>query len=89
MKEIEEEKPVAISLIWLNIPPSPSGNFKKSFLMCALVILTFFLWLLDLLLDDGYEGNLRKEGRSVRIVVAVAGGSNRTKVQDFTVMLNY
>ncbi|XP_053097562.1 neuron navigator 3 isoform X6 [Pangasianodon hypophthalmus] len=33
----------------------------------------------DLLLDDGYEGNLRKEGRSVRIVVTIAGGSNRTK----------
>lgn len=34
----------------------------------------------DLLLDDSYEGNLRKEGRSVRIVVTMARGSNRTKV---------
>uniref|UniRef100_A0A3B1J2R7 Neuron navigator 3 n=1 Tax=Astyanax mexicanus TaxID=7994 RepID=A0A3B1J2R7_ASTMX len=33
----------------------------------------------DLLLDDGFEGNLRKEGRSVRIVVTICGGSNRTK----------
>lgn len=42
----------------------------------------------DLLLDDGYEGNLRKEGRSVRIVVTIAGGTNRTKVkqnQDFLI----
>ncbi|XP_037395912.1 neuron navigator 3 isoform X3 [Pygocentrus nattereri] len=33
----------------------------------------------DLLLDDSYEGNLRKEGRSVRIVITISGGSNRTK----------
>ncbi|KAL0963130.1 hypothetical protein UPYG_G00350110 [Umbra pygmaea] len=33
----------------------------------------------DILLDDGYEGNLRKEGRSVRIVVTINGGSNKTK----------
>ncbi|XP_072530166.1 neuron navigator 3 [Salminus brasiliensis] len=33
----------------------------------------------DLLLDDGFEGNLRKEGRSVRIVVTISAGSNRTK----------
>ncbi|KAJ8007295.1 hypothetical protein DPEC_G00116050 [Dallia pectoralis] len=33
----------------------------------------------DILLDDGYEGNLRKEGRSVRIVVTVNNGSNKTK----------
>ncbi|XP_062853239.1 neuron navigator 3 isoform X1 [Trichomycterus rosablanca] len=42
----------------------------------------------DLLLDDGYEGNLRKEGRSVRIVVTVGKGSNRTKVlqsQDYLI----
>ncbi|GAA6079886.1 neuron navigator 3 isoform X1, partial [Tachysurus ichikawai] len=33
----------------------------------------------DLLLDDSYEGNLRKEGRSVRIVITITWGSNRTK----------
>ncbi|XP_056131750.1 neuron navigator 3 [Lampris incognitus] len=33
----------------------------------------------DILLDDGYEGNLRKEGRSVRIVVTINSGSNQTK----------
>ncbi|XP_062373940.1 neuron navigator 3 [Sardina pilchardus] len=33
----------------------------------------------DILLDDGYEGNLRKEGRSVRIVVTIHSGSNKTK----------
>ncbi|XP_057179559.1 neuron navigator 3 isoform X3 [Triplophysa rosa] len=31
------------------------------------------------LLDDGYEGNLRKEGRSVRIVVTIISDSNKTK----------
>ncbi|KAI1882022.1 hypothetical protein AGOR_G00246420 [Albula goreensis] len=33
----------------------------------------------DILLDDGYEGNLRKEGRSVRIVVTNKDDSNKTK----------
>ncbi|KAL4659563.1 neuron navigator 3 isoform X1 [Arapaima gigas] len=33
----------------------------------------------DILLDDGYEGNLRKEGRSVRIAVTMSNSSNRTK----------
>ncbi|XP_034382619.1 neuron navigator 3 [Cyclopterus lumpus] len=33
----------------------------------------------DILLDDGYEGNLRKEGRSVRIVVTISGGPYTTK----------
>ncbi|XP_060885850.1 neuron navigator 3 isoform X3 [Labrus mixtus] len=33
----------------------------------------------DILLDDGYEGNLRKEGRSVRIVVAISRGPKTTK----------
>ncbi|XP_034719917.1 neuron navigator 3 isoform X2 [Etheostoma cragini] len=33
----------------------------------------------DILLDDGYEGNLRKEGRSVRIVVAINRGPYSTK----------
>ncbi|XP_028809842.1 neuron navigator 3 isoform X3 [Denticeps clupeoides] len=33
----------------------------------------------DILLDDGYEGNLRKEGRSVRIVVSINRGLNKTK----------
>ncbi|XP_066580836.1 neuron navigator 3 isoform X2 [Amia ocellicauda] len=33
----------------------------------------------DILLDDGYEGTLRKEGRSVRIVVTINDGSNHTK----------
>lgn len=31
------------------------------------------------LLDDGFEGNLRKEGRSVRIVVSIISDSNKTK----------
>lgn len=42
-----------------------------------LIELKFFL---DILLDDSYEGNLRKEGRSVRIVVAISGGPKTTKV---------
>ncbi|XP_077354765.1 neuron navigator 3 isoform X8 [Festucalex cinctus] len=33
----------------------------------------------DILLDDGYEGNLRKEGRSVRIVVSISSGPSTTK----------
>uniref|UniRef100_A0A3Q1AKY8 Calponin-homology (CH) domain-containing protein n=1 Tax=Amphiprion ocellaris TaxID=80972 RepID=A0A3Q1AKY8_AMPOC len=33
----------------------------------------------DILLDDSYEGNLRKEGRSVRIVVTISSGPNTTK----------
>ncbi|XP_068443040.1 neuron navigator 3 isoform X8 [Clinocottus analis] len=33
----------------------------------------------DILLDDGYEGNLRKEGRSVRIVVIISSGPYTTK----------
>ncbi|KAJ8405312.1 hypothetical protein AAFF_G00323030, partial [Aldrovandia affinis] len=33
----------------------------------------------DILLDDGSEGNLRKEGRSVRIVVTINDSSNTTK----------
>ncbi|XP_076578059.1 neuron navigator 3 isoform X18 [Chaetodon auriga] len=33
----------------------------------------------DILLDDSYEGNLRKEGRSVRIVVTITSGPNTTK----------
>ncbi|KAJ8381418.1 hypothetical protein SKAU_G00021960 [Synaphobranchus kaupii] len=33
----------------------------------------------DILLDDGSDGNLRKEGRSVRIVVAINDGYNVTK----------
>uniref|UniRef100_A0A672R3C9 Neuron navigator 3 n=1 Tax=Sinocyclocheilus grahami TaxID=75366 RepID=A0A672R3C9_SINGR len=33
----------------------------------------------DILLDDGYEGNLRKEGRSVHIVVTINSDSNKTK----------
>ncbi|KAK5877013.1 hypothetical protein CesoFtcFv8_026302 [Champsocephalus esox] len=33
----------------------------------------------DILLDDGYEGNLRKEGRSVRIVVTISRGPYSTK----------
>ncbi|PWA14696.1 hypothetical protein CCH79_00014342 [Gambusia affinis] len=34
----------------------------------------------DILLDDSYEGNLRKESRSVRIVVTISSGPKRTKV---------
>ncbi|XP_029318383.1 neuron navigator 3 isoform X2 [Cottoperca gobio] len=34
----------------------------------------------DILLDDSYEGNLRKEGRSVRIVVTISSGPYTTKV---------
>ncbi|XP_054480255.1 neuron navigator 3 isoform X2 [Anoplopoma fimbria] len=33
----------------------------------------------DILLDDSYEGNLRKEGRSVRIVVTISSGPYTTK----------
>ncbi|MGH0136680.1 UNVERIFIED_CONTAM: hypothetical protein FKN15_075959 [Acipenser sinensis] len=33
----------------------------------------------DVLLDDGYEGTMCKEGRSVRIVVTIHRGSNSTK----------
>uniref|UniRef100_A0A668ACQ6 Neuron navigator 3 n=1 Tax=Myripristis murdjan TaxID=586833 RepID=A0A668ACQ6_9TELE len=33
----------------------------------------------DILLDDGYEGNLRKEGRSVRIVVTINSSFKKTK----------
>ncbi|XP_051974264.1 neuron navigator 3-like isoform X2 [Xyrauchen texanus] len=33
----------------------------------------------DILLDDSYEGNLRKEGRSVRIVVTINSDFNKTK----------
>ncbi|CAN9508105.1 unnamed protein product [Ophioblennius macclurei] len=33
----------------------------------------------DILLDDSYEGNLRKEGRSVRIVVTICSGFKTTK----------
>uniref|UniRef100_A0A3B3CGS0 Neuron navigator 3 n=1 Tax=Oryzias melastigma TaxID=30732 RepID=A0A3B3CGS0_ORYME len=33
----------------------------------------------EILLDDGFEGNLRKEGRSVRIVVSIHTGPNKTK----------
>ncbi|XP_023808240.1 neuron navigator 3 isoform X8 [Oryzias latipes] len=33
----------------------------------------------EILLDDGFEGNLRKEGRSVRIVVSINSGPNTTK----------
>ncbi|XP_039456876.1 neuron navigator 3 isoform X2 [Oreochromis aureus] len=33
----------------------------------------------DILLDDSYEGNQRKEGRSVRIVVTISSGPNITK----------
>ncbi|XP_032445118.1 neuron navigator 3 isoform X2 [Xiphophorus hellerii] len=34
----------------------------------------------DILLDDSYEGNLRKESRSVRIVVTISSGPKSTKV---------
>uniref|UniRef100_A0A7N8XXY7 Neuron navigator 3 n=1 Tax=Mastacembelus armatus TaxID=205130 RepID=A0A7N8XXY7_9TELE len=33
----------------------------------------------DILLDDSYEGNLRKEGRSVRILVTISSGPKTTK----------
>ncbi|XP_029016150.1 neuron navigator 3 isoform X2 [Betta splendens] len=33
----------------------------------------------DILLDDSFEGNLRKEGRSVRIVVTISSGMKNTK----------
>lgn len=42
--------------------------------------LTVTLDISDILLDDGSEGNLRKEGRSVRIVVSITSSSRRTKV---------
>lgn len=34
----------------------------------------------DIPLDDSYEGNLRKDGRSVRIVVTISSGPKTTKV---------
>lgn len=37
----------------------------------------------DILLDDSYEGNLRKEGRSVRIVVNISSGPKTTKVSEW------
>lgn len=37
----------------------------------------------DILLDDSYEGNLRKEGRSVRIVVTISSGPKTTKAKRF------
>lgn len=40
------------------------------------------------LLDDGFEGNLRKEGRSVRIVVTIISDSNKTKVNGIFSALN-
>ncbi|XP_013873531.1 neuron navigator 3 [Austrofundulus limnaeus] len=42
----------------------------------------------DILLDDSYEGNLRKESRSVRIVVSISRGPNiikGTRSQDFLI----
>ncbi|XP_030210536.1 neuron navigator 3 isoform X4 [Gadus morhua] len=42
----------------------------------------------DILLDDGYEGNVRKEGRSVRIVVSVNSHGHNTKglkTQDYLI----
>ncbi|XP_028249856.1 neuron navigator 3 isoform X3 [Parambassis ranga] len=42
----------------------------------------------DILLDDSYEGNLRKEGRSVRIMVTIRSGPNTTKAtqsQDYLI----
>ncbi|XP_077957169.1 neuron navigator 3 isoform X5 [Gasterosteus aculeatus] len=36
----------------------------------------------DILLDESYEGNLRKEGRSVRIVVTICSGPYTTKGTD-------
>ncbi|XP_077090278.1 neuron navigator 3 isoform X11 [Siphateles boraxobius] len=41
----------------------------------------------DILLDDGYEGNLRKEGRSVRIVVMIKSDFNKTKAMQKKVYL--
>uniref|UniRef100_A0A3Q2XS22 Neuron navigator 3 n=1 Tax=Hippocampus comes TaxID=109280 RepID=A0A3Q2XS22_HIPCM len=43
----------------------------------------------DILLDDSYEGNLRKEGRSVRIVVSISSGSLRLCHQQGTQMQEY
>lgn len=41
----------------------------------------------DILLDDSYEGNLRKEGRSVRIVVTINSGFYKTKVIEVFVVV--
>lgn len=51
-----------------------SGRFK------LLVFANRRFFSSDILLDDSYEGNLRKEGRSVRIVVSISSGPNVTKV---------
>lgn len=52
-------------MIWLRLKYQ-----RGSFCVCSA----------DILLDDGYEGNLRKEGRSVRIVVNISRGPKTTKV---------
>lgn len=43
----------------------------------------------DILLDDSYEGNLRKEGRSVRIVVNISRGPRTTKVSEIFLPLAF
>lgn len=52
------------------ITATTGGNIRKDLLVCSA----------DILLDDSYEGNLRKEGRSVRIVVNISRGPKTTKV---------
>lgn len=52
-------------------------NNREGFFVCCR-----FFFSSDILLDDSYEGNLRKEGRSVRIVVNISRGPKTTKVSE-------
>uniref|UniRef100_A0A8C2HI31 Neuron navigator 3 n=1 Tax=Cyprinus carpio TaxID=7962 RepID=A0A8C2HI31_CYPCA len=60
-------------------PPSETSSTSSSSSRQSLGLLKFAFVCTDILLDDGYEGNLRKEGRSVRIVVTINSDSNKTK----------
>uniref|UniRef100_A0A8D3ARH5 Neuron navigator 3 n=1 Tax=Scophthalmus maximus TaxID=52904 RepID=A0A8D3ARH5_SCOMX len=58
-------------------PPSETSSTSSSSSRQSLGLSKFLLS--DILLDDSYEGNLRKEGRSVRIVVTISSGPYTTK----------
>uniref|UniRef100_A0A673MHK1 Neuron navigator 3 n=1 Tax=Sinocyclocheilus rhinocerous TaxID=307959 RepID=A0A673MHK1_9TELE len=63
-------------------PPSETSSTSSSSSRQSLGLsLKFAFVCTDILLDDGYEGNLRKEGRSVRIVVTINSDSNKTKAR--------
>uniref|UniRef100_A0A8C5G470 Neuron navigator 3 n=1 Tax=Gouania willdenowi TaxID=441366 RepID=A0A8C5G470_GOUWI len=64
-------------------PPSEtsstsSSSSRQSLGLMSISVLTESL-VTDILLDEGFEGNLRKEGRSVRIVVRISSGPKTTK----------